>query len=65
MADGFYGGNGMKDNSYTKCSDNKYSEIVRNRWTEETVEPRPIDSPPPAEPITSAVPISGCTMLIV
>ena len=37
MADGFYGGNGMKDNSYYWVrSDNKYSEIVRNRWTEET-----------------------------
>ncbi len=37
MADGFYGGQGMKDNSYYWVrSDNKYSEIVRNRWTEET-----------------------------
>lgn len=37
MADGFYGGNGMKDNSYYWVrSDNKYSEIVRNRWTEAT-----------------------------
>ena len=37
MADGFYGGQGMKDNSYYWVrSDNKYSDIVRNRWTEET-----------------------------
>jgi TonB-linked SusC/RagA family outer membrane protein len=39
MADGFYGGQGMKDNSYYWVrSDNKYSEIVRNRWTEATKE---------------------------
>lgn len=37
MADGFYGGQGMKNSSYYWVrSDNKYSEIVRNRWTEET-----------------------------
>ncbi|MBP7028127.1 MAG: SusC/RagA family TonB-linked outer membrane protein [Bacteroidales bacterium] len=37
MADGFFGGQGMKDNSYYWVrSDNKYSEVVRNRWTEET-----------------------------
>lgn len=37
MADGFMGGQGMKDNSYYWVrSDNKYSEIVRDRWTEET-----------------------------
>lgn len=37
MADGFYGGHGMKNSSYYWVrSDNKYSEIVRNRWTEET-----------------------------
>jgi hypothetical protein len=37
MADGFYGGYGIKNSSYYWVrSDNKYSEIVRNRWTEET-----------------------------
>ncbi|WP_294066487.1 SusC/RagA family TonB-linked outer membrane protein [Proteiniphilum sp. UBA1028] len=37
MADGFYGGQGMKNSSYYWVrSDSKYSEIVRNRWTEET-----------------------------
>ena len=37
MADGFYGGQGMKNSSYYWVrSDNKYSEIVRNRWTEDT-----------------------------
>src|SRR5690554_3304382 len=37
MADGFYGGHGFKNNSYYWVrSDNKYSDIVRNRWTEET-----------------------------
>jgi len=37
MGDGFFGGYGMKNSSYYWVrSDNKYSEIVRNRWTEET-----------------------------
>ncbi|RNC65542.1 SusC/RagA family TonB-linked outer membrane protein [Proteiniphilum sp. X52] len=37
MADGFFGGYGLKNSSYYWVrSDNKYSEIVRNRWTEET-----------------------------
>ena len=37
MADGFFGGQGFKNSSYYWVhSDNKYSEIVRNRWTEET-----------------------------
>ena len=37
MADGFFGGKGMKNSSYYWVSgDDKYSEIVRNRWTEET-----------------------------
>lgn len=37
MADGFFGGHGFKNSSYYWVrSDNKYSEIVRNRWTEET-----------------------------
>lgn len=37
MVDGFHGGYGMKNSSYYWVrSDNKYSEIVRNRWTEET-----------------------------
>ncbi len=37
MADGFFGGQGIKNSSYYWVrSDNKYSEIVRNRWTEET-----------------------------
>lgn len=39
MANGYFGGYGMKDNSYYWVrSDNKYSEIVRNRWTESTKE---------------------------
>ena len=37
MADGFYGGHGFKNNSYYWVrGENKYSDIVRNRWTEET-----------------------------
>lgn len=37
MADGFYGGFGMKNSSYYWVrSDNKYSDIVRDRWTEAT-----------------------------
>ncbi|MBN2661657.1 MAG: SusC/RagA family TonB-linked outer membrane protein, partial [Tannerellaceae bacterium] len=37
MADGFFGGYGMKSSSYYWVnSDGKYSEIVRNRWTEAT-----------------------------
>ena len=37
MADGFFGGHGMKNSSYYWVrSDNKYSAIVRDRWTEET-----------------------------
>ncbi|WP_010663015.1 SusC/RagA family TonB-linked outer membrane protein [Marinilabilia salmonicolor] len=37
MADGFFGGKGMKNSSYYWVSgDDKYSEIVRNRWTEVT-----------------------------
>lgn len=37
MADGFFGGYGLKSNSYYWVrGDSKYSEIVRNRWTEET-----------------------------
>lgn len=37
MADGFFGGSGIKNSSYYWVrSDNKYSEIVRNRWTEES-----------------------------
>lgn len=37
MADGFFGGNGMKNSSYYWVrSDNKYSDIVRDRWTEAT-----------------------------
>ena len=37
MADGFYGGHGFKDDSYYWVrSDNKYSAVVRDRWTEET-----------------------------
>ena len=37
MADGFFGGQGFKNNSYYWVrSDNKYSAIVRDRWTEET-----------------------------
>ncbi len=36
-ADGFYGGSGFKNNSYYWVrSDNKYSDIVLDRWTEET-----------------------------
>lgn len=39
MVNGYFGGYGMKDNSYYWVrSDNKYSEIVRNRWTEATKE---------------------------
>ena len=35
---GYYGGHGLKSNSYwwSGCSDNKYSEVVRGRWTEAT-----------------------------
>lgn len=37
MADGFYGGYGLKNSSYYWVrGENKYSEVVRNRWTEET-----------------------------
>lgn len=37
MADGFYGGHGFKNDSYYWVrSDNKYSAVVRDRWTEET-----------------------------
>src|SRR5690554_4991112 len=37
MADGYFGGNGMKDNSYYWVrGDSKYSEVVRDRWTEAT-----------------------------
>ena len=37
LADGFFGGQGFKDSSYYWVrGENKYSDIVRNRWTEET-----------------------------
>ena len=37
LADGFFGGHGFKNNSYYWVrGENKYSDIVRNRWTEET-----------------------------
>ncbi len=37
MANGLYGGKGFKNSSYYWVrSDNKYSAVVRNRWTEET-----------------------------
>ncbi len=37
MGNGYFGGYGFKDNSYYWVrSDNKYSEIVRDRWTEAT-----------------------------
>ncbi len=36
-ADGYFGGQGMKSSSYYWVSgDDKYSEVVRNRWTPET-----------------------------
>ena len=37
MGTGYFGGHGLKDNSYywSGRSDKKYSEIVRNRWTED------------------------------
>ncbi len=39
MANGFFGGYGFKDSSYYWVrSDNKYSEVVRGRWTEATKE---------------------------
>ncbi len=37
MCTGNFGGNGIKGNSYTWVyGDRKYSEVVRDRWTEET-----------------------------
>jgi hypothetical protein len=39
MGSGIFGGHGLKSNYYydwTGCSDRKYSEVVRGRWTEET-----------------------------
>lgn len=37
LADGFFGGQGFKNSSYYWVrGENKYSDIVRNRWTEET-----------------------------
>lgn len=37
MGNGYFGGYGLKNNSYYWVrSDNKYSEVVRNRWTEAT-----------------------------
>lgn len=37
MCTGNFGGNGVKSNSYTWVyGDRKYSEVVRDRWTEET-----------------------------
>lgn len=37
MCTGNFGGNGIKSNSYTWVyGDRKYSEVVRDRWTEET-----------------------------
>ena len=38
MGTGYLGGNGHKNNSYYWAgrSDRKYSEVVRNRWTEDT-----------------------------
>lgn len=37
MADGYFGGYGIKNSSYYWISgDSKYSEAVRDRWTEET-----------------------------
>lgn len=37
MADGFFGGYGFKNSSYYWVrGDNKYSEVVRDRWTEAT-----------------------------
>lgn len=37
MGNGHYGGYGYKDNSYWWVrGENKYSEVVRDRWTEET-----------------------------
>lgn len=37
MADGYFGGYGLKNSSYYWVrSDNKYSEVVRDRWTEDT-----------------------------
>ena len=38
MGSGYFGGHGLKNNSYywSGRSDRKYSEIVRNRWTEQT-----------------------------
>lgn len=37
MGNGYFGGYGLKNNSYYWVrSDNKYSEVVRNRWTEST-----------------------------
>lgn len=39
MGNGYFGGYGFKDNSYWRVrGEDKYSEIVRNRWTEETKE---------------------------
>lgn len=39
MGNGYFGGYGLKNSSYYWVhSDNKYSEIVRNRWTEATKE---------------------------
>jgi TonB-linked SusC/RagA family outer membrane protein len=39
LATGYYGGHGMKNNSYHWVfGDRKYSEVVRDRWTEETAE---------------------------
>ncbi|ASB48789.1 SusC/RagA family TonB-linked outer membrane protein [Alkalitalea saponilacus] len=37
MANGYFGGHGLKNNSYYWVrGENKYSDIVRDRWTEET-----------------------------
>ena len=38
MGTGYFGGHGLKDNSYywSGRSDLKYSEVVRNRWTEQS-----------------------------
>jgi len=39
MGSGYYGGYGFKDNAYWRVrGEDKYSEVVRNRWTGETKE---------------------------
>lgn len=39
MGSGYFGGYGFKDNAYWRVrGENKYSEVVRNRWTVETQE---------------------------